>query len=109
MEAPIKSLAIAATFTAVLVVATLADAETSATLRLDKLELHNLKAEPVSYEGRVAIRVIDNAPANVADAGRLAVVPGTSLQDGTIEVDLTGDTLPMPSQLPVDFSVSHFG
>jgi hypothetical protein len=28
------------------------------------------------------------------DAGRLAIVPGCSLQDGTIEVNLTGDTAP---------------
>jgi len=63
-------------------------------LVLDKLELHNVKAEPATYLGRTAMRVTDAGGADLNDAGRLAVVPGTSLQDGTIEVDLSGDTAP---------------
>jgi hypothetical protein len=59
----------------------------------DKLELHNVKAEAVSYQGRTAVRVTDVAAADVDDAGRLAIIPGTSFQDGTIEVSLSGDTL----------------
>src|SRR6267143_728972 len=47
-----------------------------ATLALDKLELHNVKAEPVTY------------------LGRSAVIPGSSFQDGTMEVNLSGDTAP---------------
>ncbi|HET9407518.1 MAG TPA: hypothetical protein VFO39_09795 [Candidatus Sulfotelmatobacter sp.] len=39
------------------------------------------------------MRVTDDAP-HADDASRFAVVPGTSFQDGTIEVDLTGDTAP---------------
>jgi hypothetical protein len=58
----------------------------------DRLELHNVKAEAVSYQGRAAMRVTDAAAADVDDAGRLAIIPGTSFQDGTIEVNLSGDT-----------------
>jgi hypothetical protein len=65
-----------------------------ATLALDKLELHNVKAEPVTYLGRAAMRVSDAGPQSLDDAGRLAVVPGSSFQDGTIEVNLSGDTAP---------------
>jgi Domain of Unknown Function (DUF1080) len=60
----------------------------------DRLELHNLKADVVSYRGSAAVRVTDAAASDVGDAGRLAVVRGTSLQDGTIEVTLAGDTAP---------------
>src|SRR5258708_36752466 len=66
----------------------------SATLVLDKLELHNVKAEPVTYLGRSAMRVSDAVPQELDDAGRLAVVPGSSFQDGTIEVSLSGNTAP---------------
>ncbi len=59
----------------------------------DKLELHNVKAAKVSYHGRAAVRVTDAAAADVDDAGRLAILPGASFQDGTIEVNLSGDTL----------------
>lgn len=59
---------------------------------VDKLELHNVKAESVSYLGRDAIRVTDAGGANLDDAGRFAVVRGTDFQDGTIEVNLSGDT-----------------
>jgi hypothetical protein len=63
----------------------------------DKLELHNVKAEPVSYLGRAAVRVTDAASGDVGDAGRFAIIPGTSFQDGTIEVNLSGDTSPNAS------------
>ena len=61
---------------------------------LDKLELHNVKAEPVTHLGRPAMRVSDAGPQGLDDAGRLAVVPGSSFQDGTMEVNLSGDTAP---------------
>jgi hypothetical protein len=61
---------------------------------LDSLDLHNAKAESVSYRGRNAIRVVDAGPPNLDDAGRLAILRGTSLQNGVIEADLAGDTLP---------------
>jgi hypothetical protein len=63
-------------------------------LGFDKLELHNVKAEPVTYLGHTATRVTDAAPQGTDDAERLAVVLGSSFQDGTIEVDLSGDTAP---------------
>jgi len=65
-----------------------------AALVLDKLELHNVKAEAVTYLGRSAMRVTDAGPEGLNDADRLAVVPGSSFQDGTIEVSLSGDTAP---------------
>lgn len=63
-------------------------------LGVNKLELHNVKAEAVNYLGRGAVRITDTAPAGLGDAARLAIVPGSALQDGTIEVSLTGDTVP---------------
>jgi hypothetical protein len=63
-------------------------------LALDKLELHNVKAEPVTYLGRAAMRVTDAGPESLDDAGRLGIVLGSSFQDGTIEVNLSGDTAP---------------
>ncbi len=63
-------------------------------LVLDKLELHNVKAEQVTYLGRAAMRVTDAAPQGLDDAENLAVVPGSPFQDGTIEVNLSGDTAP---------------
>jgi hypothetical protein len=66
----------------------------SAPLSLDKLEVHKVSAEPVTYQGRKAVRVSDLVPDDPDDAGRIAVVLGSSLQDGTIEVSLTGDTAP---------------
>jgi hypothetical protein len=66
----------------------------SAGLALDKLELRNVKAEAVHYLGRGAMRVTDAGPDGLDDSGRLAVVPGSSFQDGAIEVNLSGDTAP---------------
>jgi len=63
-------------------------------LALEKLELHNVKAEPVTYLGRTAMRVSDAGAQELDDGGRFAVVPGSSFQDGTIEVKLSGDTYP---------------
>src|ERR1700738_905904 len=63
-------------------------------LALDKLELHNVKAEPVTYLGRGAVRITDAGAEGLDDASRLAIVPGSSFQDGTIEMNLSGDTAP---------------
>jgi hypothetical protein len=63
-------------------------------LSVSNLEIHNVKAEIVNYKGRSAIRLIDVASADVGDGGRLAVVRNSSLTDGTIEIDLAGDTAP---------------
>jgi len=59
---------------------------------VDKLEQHNVKADLVTYRGVAAMRIVDTATADVGDAGRLAIVRGTSFQDGTIEVTVAGDT-----------------
>ncbi len=65
-----------------------------ATLSVDRLESRNVKVEAVNYKGRRAIRLIDIGPPNLGDAGRLAIVRGTSFADGTIEIGLSGDTAP---------------
>jgi hypothetical protein len=58
------------------------------------LKLLNVKAEPINYKGRDALRVTDNGPAGLGDEGRLAVLTDTDFQDGTIELELTGAPLP---------------
>src|SRR5262245_32801016 len=63
-------------------------------LSVDHLELRNVKAETVNYKGRPAIRLIDAGAPDLGDAGRLAILRGDSFTDGTIEIDLTGDTAP---------------
>jgi hypothetical protein len=63
-------------------------------IRLDNLELHNVKAEPLQYRGQGALRVVDAAPGHGDDVSRIAVVKGTSMQDGVIEVSVSGDTIP---------------
>src|SRR5579859_7611054 len=67
---------------------------------LDKLELHHIQAEAVTYLARSAVRLTDAGAQGLDDSGRFAVVRGSSFQDGTIEVDLSGDTAPdAPPQL----------
>jgi hypothetical protein len=51
----------------------------------DGLTLRGVKAEPVSYKGRKAVRVTSEG----GDNG-LAIVAGPEFQDGTIEVELAG-------------------
>jgi hypothetical protein len=71
------------------------------TLSLDSpngLKLTNVLAESATFKGRKAVRITDNAPPTTNDAGRLALVPNTSFQDGIIEVDMTGDLMPNVSQ-----------
>jgi len=58
------------------------------------LRTRGAKAETVEYKGRPAVRVSDIAPADASDGVRTALIPNIDLQDGTIEVDLAGDTLP---------------
>jgi hypothetical protein len=59
---------------------------------IDNLELHNVKADFVTYRGRPAVRITDIAPPETGDDGRLALVKETSFKDGTIEVTVAGDT-----------------
>ncbi len=64
------------------------------TLSVERLELRNVKADAITYKGYPAVRLVDVGAPDLDDAGRLAIVRGTSFTDGTIEVDLTGDTGP---------------
>jgi hypothetical protein len=68
--------------------------QTSISIGPDRLELHNVAAASVPYRGRSALRLVDAAPGGGDDVSRIAVVEGASLQDGTIEVNLSGDTVP---------------
>ncbi len=59
---------------------------------VDQLDLHNVKADLATYRGVAAMRIADSAAKDVGDDGRLAILRGTSFQDGTIEVTVAGDT-----------------
>ncbi len=59
-----------------------------------RLQTKNVKAEAVVYKGRKAVRLTDAASPDAPDGVRWAIVPGTDFQDGVIEADLTGDTVP---------------
>jgi hypothetical protein len=61
---------------------------------VDQLELHNVKADVENYRGRTALRIVDVGSPDLGDAGRLAIVRSSSFQNGTIEIDLAGDTAP---------------
>jgi len=58
----------------------------------DNLELRNVKADLVTYHGRPAVRITDIASPDSGDDDRLAIVKGAAFKDGTIKVELTGDT-----------------
>ena len=67
---------------------------------LSQLDLHNVKAEIVTYLGRSALRIADTAGPGVGDFGRMAVIRQSAFQDGILETDLTGDTAPdAPAEL----------
>ena len=67
-------------------------------IRPDGLGLHYVTAEFVQYRGKSALRIVDAAPGHGDDVSRIAVVKNTSLLDGTIEINLSGDTVPDASQ-----------
>ena len=58
------------------------------------LEPHGVAVEPVTYQGRKAVRVtqLSNpaASANGGSVGGIAVLPAASFHDGVIEVELAG-------------------
>lgn len=54
---------------------------------------HNVKAEQVQHKGRKALRVIDDAPPNTGDGGRLLILKGTDFKNGVIEVELAGEPM----------------
>ncbi len=53
-----------------------------------------MKARSETYQNRPSIRLEDTAPPDFGDEGRLALLRGSSFQDGVIEVDVAGDTPP---------------
>lgn len=57
-------------------------------IALDGLELHNVKAEAVNYEGKPAVRV--DALPNAANGASYAILKGSRFHNGTIEVELAG-------------------
>jgi hypothetical protein len=67
-------------------------------LSLDRLELRNVGAQSSTYQGVPSLAINDSGNPGVDDASRFAVVRGSSFQDGTIEVMLTGDTAPDASR-----------
>ena len=62
-------------------------------LTVSRLSVQHVTAENVSYQGRHAVRISD-ADETGGDVSRLAVVDTAPFENGTIEVDLAGDTLP---------------
>jgi hypothetical protein len=86
------------------------------TIPLDHLVTRGVTAESIVYRGRQAVRLTESR-ASAANSETLATIPGTSFQDGTIEVALSGDTAPnaQPDQrgfvgiaFRVSSNASHF-
>ena len=59
---------------------------------LDQLQLHKVRATAAEYRGNIAIHVTQEPGVQGEDT--LAIVSGTELQDGVIEVDLAGAPAP---------------
>lgn len=59
---------------------------------ISKLQTKYCKAEAVTHKGMKAVRVTDTGGDSLADGSQLAIVSGTSFEDGVIDVDLAGDT-----------------
>ena len=57
-------------------------------MTLDRLELHNAKAEAVNYNGKPAVRV--DALPDAANGTSYAILKGSRFHNGTIEVELAG-------------------
>ena len=57
-------------------------------ITLDRLELHNAKAEAVNYSGKPAVRV--DALPDAANGTSYAILKGSRFHNGTIEVELAG-------------------
>ncbi len=80
------------------------------------LQPHDVAAEPTTYQGRKAIRVIPlpeseaaAAAGKTASGGGIVVLPGTLFHNGTIEVDVSGNPALAQRPMPVGLSVWHFG
>jgi len=55
------------------------------------MHVRNVKTESVTYKGLKALRVTDSAPPGAKDGERYVILSKTEFQDGTIEVELTGE------------------
>ena len=62
-----------------------------------KLELLNVTAEPVTYRGRPALRLLETDP--TSDLECLAILPDSRFKDGVIETMIAGSPRP---DAPVD-------
>ncbi len=59
---------------------------------LQGMNVNKVKAEPVMYKGKQALRVTDSvADAQAANEDRLVVLTATDFKDGVIEVELAGE------------------
>jgi hypothetical protein len=59
-----------------------------------KLRLINVKAESVTFKGRPCLQLADPTKGDAPDGSQVAILSGAEFQDGVIEVDIAGDTLP---------------
>ena len=75
-----------AAFAALLLALSLAFSVTAQ--NLDQLVPRNVALDPVTYQGRTAVRLI--AAPDAANGYSYAIIKGASFRDGTIEVDLAG-------------------
>lgn len=69
----------------------------TSTFRLDStdgLELVNAKAEPVTYRGQRAVRLVPLPGNENGDGEMLAILTGSDFKDGTIEVEVAGAPRP---------------
>src|SRR5262245_30266046 len=57
-------------------------------IAVDQLELRNVKAEAVNYNGKPAVRV--EAQPNAPNAEAYAILKGSRFHNGTIEIELAG-------------------
>jgi len=60
---------------------------------LDGLKPHGVIAEPVNYQGRASVRVVEPTPGSEGEE-KLVLVSGLDFQDGVIEVDVAGRPRP---------------
>jgi hypothetical protein len=79
-------------FAAISVLALLAGLSPASGQTLDRLQLHKVRAAAGEYRGNKAVHITQAPGAQGEDT--LAIVSGTELQDGIIEVDLAGAPAP---------------
>ncbi len=79
---------------AIVLLATIASAQNAkpSAIKLEpgRLELINSQAKAVTYHGHKALQLLPLAGKEHADEGMLAILDGSKLKDGTIEVELAG-------------------